>query len=274
MKCFYHTDREAIATCQHCGKALCRECAAKYNPCLCDECKSILDAADRQAESDKRQKYLDALVDTRSEFIRACIAGVVVGLAFYSMFAGGCADAGSRVTCFVLGFFVPFGWKLLTYLQSFIHSPQPRTEFRVEKRYFEENRAVWRALEDAQAAGKVRVIGVSNFLRDDLKNLLSACRVKPMVNQILLHISNTDLVDYCKAQGIQVETYSPIAHGEAPKTRPSPEWRRSTACPPPGSASAMSSSWTPWPCPRRRTPATWRTTRTPISSSPRTIWKC
>lgn len=54
----------------------------------------------------------------------------------------------------------------LDYLdQIIIHSPQPWTEFRVEKRYFEENRAVWRALEDAQAAGKVKVIGVSNFLR-------------------------------------------------------------------------------------------------------------
>ena len=94
----------------------------------------------------------------------------------------------------------------LDYLdQIIIHSPQPWTEFRVEKRYFEENRAVWRALEDAQAAGKVKVIGVSNFLRDDLENLLSDCRVRPMVNQILLHISNTDkdLVDYCKEQNIQ-----------------------------------------------------------------------
>ena len=38
-----------------------------------------------------------------------------------------------------------------------------------------------------------------------------------MVNQILLHISSTDLalLDYCKAQGILVEAYSPIAHGEA-----------------------------------------------------------
>ena len=109
----------------------------------------------------------------------------------------------------------------LDYLdQIIIHSPQPWTEFRVEKRYFEENRAVWRALEDAQAAGKVKVIGVSNFLRDDLENLLSDCRVRPMVNQILLHISNTDkdLVDYCKEQNIQVEAYSPIAHGEALKT--------------------------------------------------------
>lgn len=80
-------------------------------------------------------------------------------------------------------------------------------------------RWLWRALEDAQAAGKVRVIGVSNFLRDDVENLLADCRVKPMVNQILLHISNTDaaLVAYCKEQGIQVEAYSPIAHGEALK---------------------------------------------------------
>lgn len=108
----------------------------------------------------------------------------------------------------------------LTYLdQMIIHSPQPWNEFRVEKRYFEENKEVWRALEDAQSAGKVKVIGVSNFLKDDLENLLSGCRIKPMVNQILLHISNTDLalVDFCKAQGILVEAYSPIAHGEALK---------------------------------------------------------
>ena len=108
----------------------------------------------------------------------------------------------------------------LDYLdQMIIHSPQPWNEFRVEKRYFEENKEVWRALEDAQAAGKVKVIGVSNFLKDDLENLLDSCRVKPMVNQILLHISNTDLelVEFCKAQGIQVEAYSPIAHGEALK---------------------------------------------------------
>lgn len=108
----------------------------------------------------------------------------------------------------------------LDYLdQMIIHSPQPWNQFRVEKRYFEENKAVWRALEDAQSEGKVRVIGVSNFLRDDLENLLSDCRVKPMVNQILLHISNTDLalLDYCHEQGIQVEAYSPIAHGEALK---------------------------------------------------------
>lgn len=108
----------------------------------------------------------------------------------------------------------------LDYLdQMIIHSPQPWKEFRAEKRYFEENIEVWRALEDAHKAGKVRVIGVSNFLRDDLENLLLHCVIRPMVNQILLHISNTDraLLDYCASRNILVEAYSPIAHGEALK---------------------------------------------------------
>lgn len=108
----------------------------------------------------------------------------------------------------------------LAYLdQMIIHSPQPWKEFRVEKRYFEENKAVWRALEDAYTAGKIRAIGVSNFLEDDLENILADCRIKPMVNQILLHIANTDekLVNFCKERGILIEAYSPIAHGEALK---------------------------------------------------------
>ena len=100
-----------------------------------------------------------------------------------------------------------------------IHRPQPWAEFRGEKRYFDENREVWRALEDAYSAGKLRAIGVSNFLKDDLENLLSACKVRPMVNQILTHIANTplELIDFCRENGILCEAYSPIAHGEALK---------------------------------------------------------
>lgn len=79
-----------------------------------------------------------------------------------------------------------------------IHSPQPWAEFRIEKRYFKENKEVWRALEDAYTAGKIKAIGVSNFLQDDLENILADCKIKPMVNQILLHISNTntELIDF------------------------------------------------------------------------------
>ena len=102
-----------------------------------------------------------------------------------------------------------------------IHSPQPWVEFRGEKRCFEANREVWRALEDAYKAGKVRAIGVSNFLKDDLENILNSCGIKPMVNQILAHISNTplSLIDFCNKNGIQTEAYSPIAHGEALKNK-------------------------------------------------------
>ena len=101
-----------------------------------------------------------------------------------------------------------------------IHSPQPWAEFRADKRYFAENRKVWRAMEDAYRAGKMRAIGVSNFLIDDLQNLLDAADIKPMVNQILLHIGETpfSLIDYCRNHGIQVEAYSPIAHGAALKS--------------------------------------------------------
>lgn len=110
----------------------------------------------------------------------------------------------------------------LDYLDMMIiHAPQPWAEFRGEKRYFEENREAWRALEDAYKAGKLRAIGVSNFLADDLESLFEGAEIKPMVNQILTHISNTPIeqIDFCKANGILCEAYSPIAHGEALKNK-------------------------------------------------------
>lgn len=106
----------------------------------------------------------------------------------------------------------------LDYLDMMIiHSPQPWAEVnQSENRYIEGNREAWRALEDAYKAGKLRAIGVSNFQSGDIESLAETASVKPMVNQILLHISNTpsELVKYCKDNGIAVEAYSPIAHGE------------------------------------------------------------
>lgn len=98
-----------------------------------------------------------------------------------------------------------------------IHCPQPWAEFRGANRYFKENKEVWKALEDAYEAGKVKSIGVSNFLVDDLQNILEDCRIKPMVNQILLHIGETpqDLISFSDEQDILIEAYSPIAHGQA-----------------------------------------------------------
>jgi diketogulonate reductase-like aldo/keto reductase len=102
-----------------------------------------------------------------------------------------------------------------------IHSPKPWMEYHKDDPHFEGNREAWRALEEAYQAGKLRAIGVSNFEKADLDNILESCTVKPMVNQILTHISNTphELIQYSQDKGILVEAYSPVAHGELMKNQ-------------------------------------------------------
>ncbi|KFZ38761.1 2,5-diketo-D-gluconic acid reductase [Shewanella mangrovi] len=97
-----------------------------------------------------------------------------------------------------------------------IHSPQPWAKFGAEDRYFEGNREAWRALEDAHKAGKIRAIGLSNFQQQDIDNIVDACSVKPVVNQILAHVTNvpSELITYSQAKGMLVEAYSPVGHGE------------------------------------------------------------
>lgn len=106
----------------------------------------------------------------------------------------------------------------LNYLDMMIiHSPQPWAEVnQSDNRYEEGNREAWKALEDALKEGKLKAIGLSNFQIHDIENILKVAQIKPMVNQILLHISNTptELVEYCQKNDIVVESYSPMAHGE------------------------------------------------------------
>lgn len=102
-----------------------------------------------------------------------------------------------------------------------IHSPQPWADFRNVNHYYEGNLAAWKALCEFYEAGKIRAIGVSNFEKEDIENILKHSKVKPMVNQILTHISNTQIsvIKYCQEKGIAVEAYSPLAHGEILKNK-------------------------------------------------------
>jgi diketogulonate reductase-like aldo/keto reductase len=105
----------------------------------------------------------------------------------------------------------------LDYLDMMIiHSPQPWEEFGGDDRYVEGNRQAWSALEAAYDAKKLHAVGLSNFRATDIDNILVVCDVTPMVNQILVHIGNTpsDLIAYSQEQGMLVEAYSPMAHGE------------------------------------------------------------
>ena len=85
-----------------------------------------------------------------------------------------------------------------------IHSPTPWEDFGGEDRFFEGNLAAWKAMEEALDAGKIRAIGVSNFQKQDLDNLLQNATTKPMINQVLAHVGNTpfELIDYSKSNGM------------------------------------------------------------------------
>ena len=102
----------------------------------------------------------------------------------------------------------------LDYLDLYlIHAPWPWDE--VGKDCREENRQIWKAMEEFLASGRVKAIGVSNFAPEDLDSLLPACQTKPMVNQIrwFIGLDPSDTVQTCAEHDIVVEAYSPFAHG-------------------------------------------------------------
>jgi Aldo/keto reductases, related to diketogulonate reductase len=74
----------------------------------------------------------------------------------------------------------------------------------------------WRALEQLYAEGRVRAIGVSNFLRHHLEDLLAHCKVVPMVNQMEFHprLVQQELIDFCNSHTIQYEAWSPLMQGK------------------------------------------------------------
>ncbi|MCW3466779.1 aldo/keto reductase [Chitinophaga nivalis] len=74
----------------------------------------------------------------------------------------------------------------------------------------------WRALEQLYADGRVKAIGVSNFLQHHLEDLLPSVKVTPMVNQLEFHprLVQQPLLDFCKKHGIQYEAWSPLMQGK------------------------------------------------------------
>ena len=49
MKCYFHESEDVVATCQSCGKGLCKPCAEVFTPCLCEECGAVVLAEDSAA---------------------------------------------------------------------------------------------------------------------------------------------------------------------------------------------------------------------------------
>lgn len=73
----------------------------------------------------------------------------------------------------------------------------------------------WQALEEIQAAGGAKSIGVSNYTIHHLEEMKGYAKVWPAVNQVELHVflQQPELVAYCREHNILIEAYSPLAHG-------------------------------------------------------------
>jgi len=99
MNCYNHIDRPAVAACKVCGKSLCKECADKYTPFLCDECYTRL-----------RKEEFDSLKRERRKIITTFIWGVAF---FAVLFFGFNVDFWTSLYSFV----IPFGWSYFSYVK-------------------------------------------------------------------------------------------------------------------------------------------------------------
>ena len=90
-----------------------------------------------------------------------------------------------------------------------IHWPLPEPGY---KEWRQLDKETWRAMEELYEAGKIRAIGLSNFLPHHIENILKDCRVRHAVDQIEYHpgYSQEAVVNYCRERGILVQAWSPI----------------------------------------------------------------
>ena len=100
----------------------------------------------------------------------------------------------------------------LDYLDLYlIHWPASSSRF---TNWEEINLGTWRAMTKLYQAGRIKAIGVSNFMPHHLEALMKT-EVPPMVNQIEYHpgLTQTETVKYCKEHNILVEAWSPLGTG-------------------------------------------------------------
>lgn len=79
----------------------------------------------------------------------------------------------------------------------------------------EQRGAAWIRLEQIYATGKAKTIGVSNYTIKHLKEMKNHVDIWPAVNQVEMSVvlQQPELVDYCRANDIVVEAYTPLAEG-------------------------------------------------------------
>lgn len=104
MKCFNHTNIDAVATCVDCGKSLCKTCASKYEPILCDECAQTR----TNNYNESQHAYKNSMKGSIAVSIILFIVGFIIPIAAYGEF-----NIGSSLgMAYCLAGF-PYGWRAL-----------------------------------------------------------------------------------------------------------------------------------------------------------------
>ena len=93
-----------------------------------------------------------------------------------------------------------------------IHWPIPKDH---ENDYSDLNKESWLAMEELFQKGKIKTIGVCNFLPKHLKNIINGSSIKPLINQIELHpeYQEEETINFCYDNNIQIEAWAPFRKG-------------------------------------------------------------
>lgn len=93
-----------------------------------------------------------------------------------------------------------------------IHWPNPAA---MRDHWAELNAESWQAMEEAVRAGKIRALGISNFKKHHIDELLKTADIKPVVNQNYLNPSDlqSEVTAYSEKLGMLNEAYSPLGTG-------------------------------------------------------------
>jgi len=73
----------------------------------------------------------------------------------------------------------------------------------------------WRAMEELNASGKIKAIGVSNFDKAQFASLTAGASTKPAINQLETHpfLQENDPFGWLRNAGVQMEAWAPFAEG-------------------------------------------------------------
>ena len=79
----------------------------------------------------------------------------------------------------------------------------------------------WKVMEDIYKSGRAKAIGVSNFKKHHMEDLLSDCEIIPAVNQMEFNplIQDNEILEFCRSKGIAFEAWSPLGCGNLIKDK-------------------------------------------------------